>query len=143
MKRILIACGLVACSADKPHSPVGTASGETSHPAMPNQIEVGSTLDGRYRIVKKLGDVGEYAVLAVEHAQVEQARVLMTPGPSASSRAGEALNDAAKRQATRGVSGEIAVDDVGTTPQGSVYVVLTASDEQVAQLLAGAIKLGG
>jgi len=145
MRWLLIVCVVVGCSKDKPPPAptVGSASGETSHPAMPNQIEIGSTLDGRYRIVKKLGVVGDLDMFTVEHLQIEKSYVLMTPKPTAGSGAGAALNDAAKRQAARGVTTEIDVNDVGATPQGTVYVVVSATDEQVKQLLSGAIALGG
>lgn len=116
---------------------------KTSHPAMPNQIEVGSTLAGKYRIVKKLGSIDDIDVLAAEHATIEKSYVVMTPSPRAKSGAGAALDDAAKRQAQRTVAGEITIDDRGATPTGSIYVVVGATDEQVKQLLDGAIRLGG
>jgi hypothetical protein len=143
MRWILIACVVAGCSRDKPPPSPMRASGETSHPAMPNQIEVGSTLGGRYRIVKKLGDVGEYQVLAVVHAQIEKSYVLMTPRPGAVSGAAAALVDAAERQASRAVAGEISVDDVDATPDGTTYVVVSANEQQVKALLSGMIKLGG
>jgi hypothetical protein len=142
----VIGAFLIGCNETKKANvePAGTTSHyTTSHSAMPNQIEVGSTLDGKYRIVKMLGSVGDFDVLAAEHATIEKSYVVMTPSPRAGSGAGAALNDAAKRQAERGVSGEISVDDLGTTPTGTAYVVIGATDEQVKQLLSGSIKLGG
>lgn len=140
MKLLLIVLALcTGCSERKQPEP----SGKTSHPAMPNQLEVGSTLDGRYRLVKKLGAVGDYDVYAAEHASIEKSYVVMAPSPHAGSGAGAALNDAAKRQTARGIAGEIVVDATGTTPAGNVYVVLAASDAQVAQLLSGSLTLGG
>jgi hypothetical protein len=138
---VVVALLVIGCNENKTVNV--DPAGKTSHPAMPNQIEVGSTLDGKYRIVKKLGAVGELDVLAAEHATIEKSYVVMTPSPRAGSGAGAALNDAAKRQAARGVPGEISVDDLGTTPTGTAYVVLGATDEQVKQLLTGSIKLGG
>jgi hypothetical protein len=138
---IVLVALLIGCSERKAVNV--EPAGKTSHPAMPNQIEVGSTLDGKYRIVKMLGAVGELDVLAAEHATIEKSYVVMTPSPRAGSGAGAALNDLAKRQGERAAPGEISVEDLGTTPTGTPYVVLGASDEQVKQLLSGAIKLGG
>src|SRR5687768_4564511 len=100
---IVLVALLISCSDNKPANV--EPAGKTSHSAMPNQIEVGSTLDGKYRIVKLLGAVGELDVFAAEHATIEKSYVVMTPSPRAGSGAGATLNDLAKRHAERGDPG--------------------------------------
>ena len=73
--RTLIAIAMVlGCSSDEP-------SGKTSHPSMPNQFEVGSTINAKYRVVKKLRD----NVFVVEHvALADREMTLISPPPASS-----------------------------------------------------------
>ncbi len=89
---------------------------------MPNQMEVGSTIGGRYRIVKKLGDTPDYQVFAVEHVDVEKTFTLVSAMPGRGSDAMKAL--------------KFEVADSGTTPDGNAYAVFTTDEQQLQGLLA-------
>src|SRR5688572_3427189 len=103
---ISIGIALAACGSDEP-------TGKTSHLAMPNQFEVGSTLGGTYRVVKKLGDTGEYSVFAVEHERMaDRALTLIAARTPAASRP---LHDAAAREKA------LTIVDVKRTPDERVY----------------------
>ena len=108
--RWLIVIAILGCSSDEPPQ-------KTSHPAMPNQFEVGSTINGTYRVVKKLGEAGDHAVFAVEHVRFPD-RTLTLIAPQ--------LRDAT-----------LNITEVDRTPGGKTFVVAELTDAQLRDVLAG------
>jgi hypothetical protein len=123
----VIALGL-GCSRDEPAS--------TSHPAMPNQFEVGSTIDGRYRVLEKLGETGPYAVFAVEHVAVRDQPLALIAPRVASVEASRELLAIAARDRT------LPVTAAARTPTGQAYVVAALGDDEIRALVSGQRALG-
>lgn len=81
---------------------------------MPNQFEVGSTIDGRYRVVKKLREAGQYAVFSVEPVGIVDHSMTMIAPRLPNAQASRALRDAATHELGA---------EVGATPEGQTFVV--------------------
>ena len=107
MRWLMTIAIVLGCGSDEP-------VGKTSHPAMPNQFEVGSTIDGRYRVVKKLRDTGQYTMFSVEPVGMMDRSLTMIAPRLPSAQASRTLRDAAARDLTA---------EVGTTPEGQTFVV--------------------
>ena len=118
MRCLIVIAMVFGCSSDEP-------AGKTSHPSMPNQFEVGSTINAKYRVVKKLGDTREYAVFAVEHVGLADRELTLI----------------APRGSTPIDTTAWNVAEVDRTPDGKPYVVAELSDAEVRDVLAGAQKL--
>jgi hypothetical protein len=101
---------------------------------MQNQLEVGSTIGGRYHVVKKLGEVGDHQFFVVDQNGIEH--TLIAPRFGREHAASKPLADAALRERT------LQVNDVGRLPHGTAYVVVTANDAQLRELLAGTLSIG-
>ena len=101
---LVLGCGKDRTASDQP-APAPTA--KTSHPEMPNQFEVGSTIEGTYRVTKKLEDAGEYALFAVEPVGVEKQLVLFAPRDRARAEVAASLQRTSLERAFAGMPGEV------------------------------------
>ncbi len=133
MRWFLIACLLLGCSTKKDGPKTSTV--ESSHPAMPDQFEVGSTINERYLVTKKLGETGELAVFAVENVrQPDRKLTMVAPKTPAHSKA---LRDTV--QAEMFDKKTIPWLDLDVTKDmRSYYAVGALTDEQVRDILSGA-----
>ena len=129
MRCLLLLAFVFGCSRDEP-------AAKTSHPAMPNQFEVGSTIDGRYRVIAKLGDTGPFAVFAVEHVAVRDQQLALIAPRLPSAEVSQELVDLATRDHT------LPVTEVARTPDAQAYVVAALDERQVRALVSGQRRLG-
>ena len=130
--RWLVICFLLACSSKKEQPPKPLPA-ETSHPAMPNQFEVGSTINKRYRVISKIGEVGELAVFAVERTATPDRKLTMVaPKTPAHSRA---LRDAVMVEMND--KKDFPWLDLDTT-ESSYFAVGELTDAHVRDILSGA-----
>lgn len=130
--RWLVIALLLACSSKKEQPPKPPPA-ETSHPAMPNQFEVGSTINKRYRIISKIGDVGELNVFSVERTATPDRKLTMVaPKTAAHSRA---LRDAVMVEMND--KKDFPWLDLDTT-ESSYFAVGALTDEHVRDILSGA-----
>lgn len=134
MRWLVIGLLVVGC-ADKKAAPQELADDPSSHPAMPNQFEVGSTINGRYLVIKKLGDVGQLDVFAVEHvAQKDRKLAMIAPKTPATS---QALRDAVTAEMYEKKDVKWTDLDV-TSDNRSYFAVGELTEGQVQALLTGA-----
>ena len=129
MRWLFVLVFVMGCSRDEP-------AAKTSHPAMPNQFEVGSTIDGRYRVLARLGDTGPYAVFSVEHVAVRDQRLALIAPRMPSAKASQELIDLASRDHT------LPITEVARTPGAQAYVVAALDEAQVRALVSGQRRLG-
>ena len=102
---------------------------------MPNQFEVGSTINGRYLVTKKLGDIGELNVFSVERVtQKDRMLTMVAPKTPAHSRA---LRDAVMVEMND--KKDFPWLDLDVTPDNASYFAVGAlTDEHVRDILSGA-----
>lgn len=134
MRWLFIACLLLGCS--KNEEPAVVAEAKTSHPAMPNQFEVGSTINGRYLVTKKLGEVGDYNVFAVERLKDKTLTMVAPKTPAHSLQ----LRDAVTKEMNDKVLPWLELDV--TPDKRSYYVVGELTEAQVRDILGGAHVIG-
>ena len=93
---------------------------------------VGEVLDGRYRIVKKLGEGGMGEVYAAEHIHIEKrvAVKLLRPEIVSNKEAVSRFRQEARSASSIGHKNIIAIEDFGALPDGRIYLCM--------ELLAGA-----
>ena len=134
MRWLVIGLLVVGC-ADKKAAPQKLADDRTSHPAMPNQFEVGSTINGRYLVLKKLGSVGQLDLFTVEHvAQKDRKLAMVAPKTPATS---AALRDAVTAEMHE--NKDVKWLDLDVTPDNrSYFAVGELTDAQVQEILTGA-----
>src|SRR5687767_5158509 len=116
-------------SADGP--PVrDTPASSTGFPAPPSLI--GETLDGRYRIIRKLGEGGMGEVYAAEHIHIEKrfAIKLLRPEIVSNAEAVTRFRQEARSSSSIGHRNIIAIEDFGQLADGRIYMCM--------ELLAGA-----
>ncbi len=135
MRWLVVVLLALGCADKKEAPPKLRPADNTSHGAMPNQFEVGSTINGRYLVIKKLGDVGQLDVFSVERvAQKDRKLTMVAP-----------KTPAASTQLRNAVMGEMNERkefpwlDLESTPDDrSYYAVGELSDTQVQEILTGA-----
>jgi hypothetical protein len=136
MRWLVVVMLVVGCS-EKKATPQPTST-NTSHTAMPNQFEVGSTINGRYLVTKKLGEVGDVNVFAVEHAHLKDKKLTMlatkTPATSINVRDAFFVELGSKK---------LPWSDVDVTPDNKLYYgVGELTDQQTQEILSGAYVIG-
>ena len=133
--RWLIAVMFVVGCSDKKEAPKLSKDETTSHGAMPNQFEVGSTINGRYLVTKKLGDVGPLDVFAVERlAQKDRKLTMVAPKTPATSMQ---LRNAVRIEMND--RKDFPWLDLDVTPDNrSYYAIGELTDVQVQEILTGA-----
>jgi serine/threonine-protein kinase len=107
-------------------------SADTSSPAsgsMPHVAEaslVGEVLDGRYRILKKLGEGGMGEVYAAEHIHIEKrfAIKLLRPEILGNPEAVTRFRQEARSSSSIGHRNIIAVEDFGSLADGRIYMCM-------------------
>jgi len=109
-----------------------SADGHDSMPQLQEASLVGEVLDGRYRIIKKLGEGGMGEVYAAEHIHIEKrfAIKLLRPEILGNPEAVTRFRQEARSSSSIGHRNIIAVEDFGTLPDGRIYMCM--------ELLAGA-----
>jgi len=116
-------------------SPGGAAPSTTgAHPAasssaaIPEQEAsmVGEVLDGRYRIIKKLGEGGMGEVYAAEHVHIEKrvAVKLLRPEIVSNKEAVSRFRQEARSASSIGHKNIIAIEDFGQLPDGRIYLCM-------------------
>ncbi|MBA3504125.1 MAG: hypothetical protein M4D80_36480 [Myxococcota bacterium] len=133
--RWLVAVILVVGCGEKKEAPKLTKDETTSHGAMPNQFEVGSTINGRYLVTKKLGDVGQLDVFAVERlAQKDRQLTMVAPKTPATSMQ---LRNAVMIEMND--KKDFPWLDLDVTPDNRSYFAIgDLTDAQVKEILVGA-----
>jgi serine/threonine protein kinase len=108
------------------------ASSSTSMPAEQEASLVGEVLDGRYRIISKLGEGGMGEVYAAEHVHIEKrvAVKLLRPEIVSNKEAVSRFRQEARSASSIGHKNIIAIEDFGSLPDGRIYLCM--------ELLAGA-----
>jgi hypothetical protein len=101
---------------------------------MPNQFEVGSTIDGRYLVIEKLGDVGPLDVFAVERvAQKDRKLTMVAPKTPATS---QALREAVMAEMNARTFPWLELE--ATPDNRAYYAIAELTDAQVQAILTGA-----
>jgi tRNA A-37 threonylcarbamoyl transferase component Bud32 len=103
----------------------GPASG--SMPGMPPAPSlVGEVLDGRYRIIRKLGEGGMGEVYAAEHIHIEKkfAIKLLRPEIVSNPEAVSRFRQEARSSSSIGHRNIIAIEDFGTLNDGRIYMCM-------------------
>src|SRR5687767_15859677 len=110
-------------SADGP--PVrDTPASSTGFPAPPSLV--GEVLDGRYKIIRKLGEGGMGEVYAAEHIHIAKriAIKLLRPEIVSNKEAVERFYQEARSASSIGHKNIIAIDDFGKLPDGRIYMFM-------------------
>ncbi|MEO8702541.1 MAG: protein kinase [Kofleriaceae bacterium] len=103
----------------------GTSSGDSmAHLAAPTLV--GQVLDGRYKIVRKLGEGGMGEVYAADHVHIEKrfAIKLLRPEIISNPEAVSRFRQEARSSSSIGHRNIIAIEDFGTTSDGRVYMCM-------------------
>jgi len=87
---------------------------------------VGQTLDGRYRILRKLGEGGMGEVYAAEHVHIEKrfAIKLLRPEIVSNAEAVQRFRQEARSSSSIGHRNIIAIEDFGQLPDGRIYMCM-------------------
>jgi serine/threonine-protein kinase len=108
-------------------------SGEESRPAAgppepaPNRDPfIGTTLDGRYRVIRKIGEGGMGAVYLAEHVMIEKQVAIKVLSGDLSWRSdlAQRFQQEAKAASKIGQENIIDITDFGQTPSGAAYFVM-------------------
>ena len=93
---------------------------------------IGEIIDGRYRMIRKLGEGGMGEVYAAEHVHIEKrfAVKLLRPEIVSNQEAVSRFRQEARSASSIGHRNIIGIEDFGTLPDGRVYMCM--------ELLAGA-----
>jgi len=94
--------------------------------APPAPSLVGEVLDGRYRILKKLGEGGMGEVYAAEHVHIEKrvAVKLLRPEIVSNKEAVSRFRQEARSASSIGHKNIIAIEDFGSVPDGRIYLCM-------------------
>ena len=134
MRWLLAVIVVVGCGGEKKETPPKLPDDNTSHGAMPNQFEVGSTINGRYLVIKKLGDVGQLDVFTVERvAQKDRTLTMVAPKTPATS---QALRDAVTAEMNERKFPWVELE--ATPDKRAYYAIGELTDAQVQEILTGA-----
>ena len=100
------------------------ASGSLPHLQAPSLV--GEVLDGRYRIVRKLGEGGMGEVYAAEHIHIEKrfAIKLLRPEIVSNAEAVQRFRQEARSSSSIGHRNIIAIEDFGQLPDGRIYMCM-------------------
>ena len=100
------------------------ASGSSDQLAQPSLI--GEVLDGRYRLVKKLGEGGMGEVYAAEHVHIEKrfAVKLLRQEIVSNKEAVVRFRQEARSASSLGHRNIIAIEDFGDLPDGRIYMCM-------------------
>ena len=95
-----------------------------SHAQAPSLI--GEVLDGRYKIVRKLGEGGMGEVFAAEHVHIEKrfAIKLLRPEIVSNAEAVQRFRQEARSASSIGHRNIIAIEDFGQLPDGRIYMCM-------------------
>jgi serine/threonine protein kinase len=120
-----------ATDAHGAHVPPASASSSTLI-AEQEASMVGEVIDGRYRVISKLGEGGMGEVYAAEHVHIEKrvAVKLLRPEIVSNKEAVSRFRQEARSASSIGHKNIIAIEDFGTLPDGRIYLCM--------ELLAGA-----
>src|SRR4026209_1507223 len=101
-----------------------TAPGSMSEMQAPSLI--GQVLDGRYRILRKLGEGGMGEVFAAEHIHIEKkfAIKLLRPEIVSNAEAVQRFRQEARSSSSIGHRNIIAIEDFGQLPDGRIYMCM-------------------
>jgi serine/threonine-protein kinase len=97
-----------------------------SNPAAPEASMIGEVLDGRYRIVKKLGEGGMGEVYAAEHVHIDKrfAIKLLRPEIVSNPEAVSRFRQEARSASSIGHKNIIGIEDFGQLPDGRIYMCM-------------------
>ncbi len=100
------------------------ASGSTPYLEAPSLI--GEVLDGRYKIIRKLGEGGMGEVYAAEHVHIEKrfAIKLLRPEIVSNAEAVQRFRQEARSASSIGHRNIIAIEDFGQLPDGRIYMCM-------------------
>jgi serine/threonine-protein kinase len=100
------------------------ASGSLPKPPAPSLV--GEVLDGRYKIVRKLGEGGMGEVYAAEHVHIEKrfAIKLLRPEIVSNPEAVKRFRQEARSASSIGHRNIIAIEDFGQLPDGRIYMCM-------------------
>jgi eukaryotic-like serine/threonine-protein kinase len=117
-------------------------AGEPSPPPDPADPLIGSLVEGRYRILSRLGEGGMGVVYVAEHVSIEKRVALKVLLPELARNAVVRERFLQEARAAAKVRQENIVDitDFGKTPSGSVFF---AMEHLVGESLAGVIRSAG
>src|SRR5689334_11592204 len=106
--------------------PVAEASASASMPSVESPSLVGEVLDGRYKIVKKLGEGGMGEVYAAEHVHIEKhvAIKLLKAEIVSNKEAVSRFRQEARSASSIGHKNIIGIDDFGVMPDGRIYLCM-------------------
>src|ERR1051325_2802773 len=95
-------------------------------PQVPSDSLVGQMLDGRYRIVRKLGEGGMGEVYAAEHVHIEKkfAIKLLRPEIVSNAEAVTRFRQEARSSSSIGHRNIIAIEDFGQLADGRIYMCM-------------------
>ena len=87
---------------------------------------IGEVLDGRYRIIRKLGEGGMGEVYAAEHIHIEKrfAIKLLRPEIVSNQEAVQRFRQEARSSSSIGHRNIIAIEDFGQLPDGRIYMCM-------------------
>jgi serine/threonine protein kinase len=105
----------------------GTPPASGSLPQVPSPPSlIGEILDGRYRLVKKLGEGGMGEVYAAEHVHIEKrfAVKLLRPEIVSNKEAVTRFRQEARSASSIGHRNIIAIEDFGQLPDGRIYMCM-------------------
>jgi hypothetical protein len=135
MHRLVLIATLFAGGCGSKSDPPEPAS---SHESMPNQFEVGSTINERYLVVKKLGEIGDYMLFAVEPASMKDRKLTMIAPKSL--HASAARREAMTHEMTEKRLKWIALEQIPVREEH--YAVGDLTDAEVRDVLSGTRRLG-
>jgi tRNA A-37 threonylcarbamoyl transferase component Bud32 len=106
--------------------PVPEASASASMPSVESPSLVGEVLDGRYKIVKKIGEGGMGEVYAAEHVHIEKhvAVKLLKAEIVSNKEAVSRFRQEARSASSIGHKNIIGIDDFGSLPDGRIYLCM-------------------
>jgi serine/threonine protein kinase len=102
------------------------AGSSASMPAEQEASLVGEVIDGRYRIIAKLGEGGMGEVYAAEHVHIEKrvAVKLLRPEIVSNKEAVSRFRQEARSASSIGHKNIIAIEDFGSLPDGRIYLCM-------------------
>ena len=104
----------------------GTTSGPGGITGPAEASLIGEVLDGRYRVVKKIGEGGMGEVYAAEHVHIEKrfAVKLLRPEIVSNPEAVTRFRQEARSASSIGHNNIIAIEDFGQLPDGRIYMCM-------------------
>jgi serine/threonine-protein kinase len=108
----------------------GPPAADGSQPYLQTPSLVGQVLDGRYRLVRKLGEGGMGEVYAADHVHIEKhfAVKLLRPEIVSNREAVQRFRQEARSSSSIGHRNIIAIEDFGDLPDGRIYMCMELLD---------------